>query len=115
MQNFFPAVFIVAITVYGGWMIINQILQERAEKKIEKFIGAYSAATAKLGITFKMFSYSGDPTPGSDTVVKFVGPTVQVELTPVQALCFLKTVHNGTPDISRLEKKSVWPFSQLLR
>jgi hypothetical protein len=115
MENILGILFSVAIGVCGIWMIGNQIIQARAEKQIEKFNGPYIAAAAKLGITFKLFSYSGDPTPGSDTVVAFEGPTVKAELTPVQALYFLKTAHKGTPDILYLEKKSKWPSSPILR
>ena len=114
MENLLPWILVVII-VCGVWILGNQILQERAEKEIDKFKDLYSTVTAKLGITFQMFSYSGDPTPGSDTVVKFVGPTVQAELTPVQALYFLKTAHKGSPDILYLEKKSVWSSSPLPR
>lgn len=113
MENILSMLFVLFIAIGGVCLIGNQIIQERAEKNIKKFMGTYIAATTKLNITFEMFSYSGDPTPGSDTTIRFVGPTVQAEVTPVQALYFLETVRKDDPDIGYLEKKSEWKYSPL--
>lgn len=102
------------IILGGGYMVINQVIQERAQNKIENFLNSYRTMAKKHNLDFHLFSYSSDPTPGTDIIVKFTGPTVEAEVTPAQALRFLETLQKGAPDIGYLEKKSKWPASPVL-
>lgn len=102
------------VALIATWLIFNQIIQEGAENRIKKFEGQYQVLVKKIGITFRTFARSSEPTPGVDTIVLFEGPTVQAELTPSQALYFLKTVQNGAADIAYLERNSKWEYCPLL-
>jgi hypothetical protein len=112
-QDIFGALLSVFLVIAVGWMLINHYLQERAENKINKFHGQYQLMVGEIGLEFVVFTRSGDPTPGIDTIVFFSGPTVNAELTPLQALHFLDTLHKGSPDIGYLEERSKWPRSEI--
>ena len=98
----------------AAYLFINLIRQQKADKEIQQCEDSYQKEVNCLGISFQRVTHDREPTPGtSDITFTFKGLRIDAELTPLQALYFLKSVRKGTPDIAFLKKKSYWKLPQL--
>ena len=105
---------VVLLVLVYGYLIVNLKRQKRADNEIQEQGGSYQTEANHLGISFQRVTHDREPTPGtSDITFNFKGLRIDAELTPLQALYFLKSIRRGTPDIAFLKKKSYWKLPQL--